>query len=398
MAKLWLVARHEYLVAVRRRTFLLGTFGLPLVMVAIVVLTVLVAAGNRDRRPVGYVDLAGVLVSGEPQAGPRSGLIAFADETAAQSALLSGEIQAFYVLAEDYETSGRLTLRYGAQRPSPESLAAFQSALRAALLAGQPAEVRTLVTRGPDLVLRTVDGRREISGENILSLLLPFVAGAAFTVATLTSANYMIQAVATEKENRMVEVVTTSMTPLQLMGGKFLGLMAVAMTQLGLWLAIAVIGLLILRGSNPNPLGLQISGQFVAVTLLFFLPSYALVAGMMTAIGGAVTEVHQGQQIAGTLNLMFVLPFLFLPLLLTNPSGPLMVGLTLFPTTAFLTVTMRWAFADVPLGQLALSWTLLVGSALFSIWAAARIFRAGMLRYGQTLDLRSVAGILRPRG
>jgi ABC-2 type transport system permease protein len=173
-------------------------------------------------------------------------------------------------------------------------------------------------------------------------------------------------------------------------------LMALATTQLGLWVAIGVIGLLILRAGSPGLFALRIPGQFLAVILLFFLPSYVLVAGMMTAIGGAVTEVHQGQQIAGTLNLIFILPFFFLPLLLANPNSPLMVGFTLFPTTAFLTVAMRWAFTDVPAWQLALSWILLIASALLAVWAAGRIFRAGMLRYGRSLDLVSLERILRP--
>jgi ABC-2 type transport system permease protein len=396
--KLWLVARHEYGVAVRRRTFLLGTFGLPLAMAALIALAALVALGSQDRHPVGYVDQAGVLNSanGQPDA-VTGGLRAYADEKSAQAALLAGDIQAFYVLPADYRASGRLSMRYGARPPQPAALEPFQSALRSALLVGQPADVRALVTRGPDLVLRTADGRREISQGNIMGLLLPFLAGAAVTIATLTSANYMIQAVATEKENRMVEVVTTSTTPLQLMGGKAFGLMGVALTQLGLWAAIAGIGLLILRAAAPPWLHFHLSGGLLALTLCFFLPSYALVAGMMTAIGGAVTEVHQGQQIAGTLNLLFVLPFFFLPLLLADPNSPLAVALTLFPTTAFLTVTMRWAFTTVPAWQLALSWTLLVASALLAVWAAAHIFRVGMLRYGQSLGLRSLVGALWPR-
>jgi ABC-2 type transport system permease protein len=392
MAKLWLVARHEYLIAVRRRAFLFGTFGLPVAIAVLMALSIVVTVGHRDSRPVGYVDLAG-LFNGEAAA---SGLRSYRDEPEAQAALLEGEIQAFYIVPADYRTSGRLMLRYGAARPPQEALAAFQPALRSALLAGQPSEVRSLVLRGTDLVLQTADGRRELSRSNILTLLLPFLAGAAFTVATLTSANYMIQAVATEKENRMVEVVSTSMTPLQLMGGKSLGLMALAMTQLALWAGVAAVGLLLLRAVVPGLSGLQIPAQFVGLILLFFLPSYALVAGLMTAIGCAVTEVHQGQQIAGTLNLMFVLPFFFLPLLLANPNEPVLVALTLFPTTAFLTVIMRWAFTDVPLGQLALSWFILVASALVCVWAAARIFRAGMLRYGRSLDLQALARILRP--
>ncbi len=397
MARLWLVARHEYLVAVRRRTFLLGTFGLPLAIAALVALSAVAAIGSRDRRPVGYVDRSGVLaaVAREPASGGY-GLRAYEDEAAAEAALLAGEIQAFYVVPADYRASGRLILRYGSERPSPEATDAFGAALRRALLADRPAEVRALATRGMDLILRTADGRREISRENILSLLLPFLAGTAFTVATLTSANYMIRAVATEKENRMVEVVATSMTPFQCMAGKAVGLMAVALTQLALWGLIGATGLLVLRAGAPDLAGLRIPVGFVLALILFFLPSYALVAGLMTAIGAAVTEVHQGQQIAGTLNLAFVVPFFTLPLLLADPSSPLLVALTLFPTTAFLTVAMRWAFTDLPLWQLGLSWCLLAGSALLSLWAAGRVFRAGMLRYGQSLDLASLARILRP--
>jgi len=66
-----------------------------------------------------------------------------------------------------------------------------------------------------------------------------------------------------------------------------------------------------------------------------------------------------------------------------------MVALTIFPTTAFLMIVMRWGATVVPVWQLAASWVLLVATAGLSVWAAARIFRIGMLRYGQPLDLRA---------
>ncbi len=82
-------------------------------------------------------------------------------------------------------------------------------------------------------------------------------------------------------------------------------------------------------------------------------------------------------------------------ILIARPNGPLAIALTLFPTTAFITITMRWAFAVVPFWQLALSWLLLVATATLSIWAAARIFRMGMLRYGQRLSFDSVVAAVR---
>jgi ABC-2 type transport system permease protein len=74
------------------------------------------------------------------------------------------------------------------------------------------------------------------------------------------------------------------------------------------------------------------------------------------------------------------------------------VALTLFPTTAFITVTMRWGLTVIPLWQLVVSWLLLVGSAGLSVWAAARILRVGMLRYGQRLTVRAMAQAVRAGG
>ncbi|MFN2164892.1 MAG: ABC transporter permease, partial [Anaerolineae bacterium] len=141
----------------------------------------------------------------------------------------------------------------------------------------------------------------------------------------------------------------------------------------------------------------EIPWGLLGIVLFWFVPSYALMAGLMISIGSTVTEMQQGQQIAGILNLLFVFPFFLTVMIFTSPNSPLMVLLTLFPTTSFLTVSMRWAVTAIPLWQLAASWILLVISAGVSIWAASRIFRVGMLRYGQRLELRGVLAAIRGR-
>jgi hypothetical protein len=73
--------------------------------------------------------------------------------------------------------------------------------------------------------------------------------------------------------------------------------------------------------------------SLLAVVTLFFLPAYALVAALMTAIGGAVTDQRQGQQIAGIVNLLFTFPFFFIMLIMAKPNSPVVAFLTLFPTT-----------------------------------------------------------------
>ena len=189
--------------------------------------------------------------------------------------------------------------------------------------------------------------------------------------------------------------MVTSVTPLQMIGGKAVGLMAVSLTQLALWLAVGAMALVI--GANYVPLlqTISIPWSFLLITVLYFIPSYALIAGMMTAIGGAVTELRQGQQIAGFLNLLFAAPFFFIALIIGRPDSPILVVLTLFPTTSFITVMMRWAINVVPLWQMVLSWLILMGSAFLSVYASAKIFRVGMLRYGQGMRLRGVLAAVR---
>jgi len=93
--------------------------------------------------------------------------------------------------------------------------------------------------------------------------------------------------------------------------------------------------------------------------------------------------------------MLFMLPLFLLGLLFSGPGHPGIVLLTLFPTTAFLTISLRWGLGTIPLWQLEISWVLLVATTLFVVWAAARVFRAGMLHYGQPLSLKRVLAAMR---
>jgi ABC-2 type transport system permease protein len=128
---------------------------------------------------------------------------------------------------------------------------------------------------------------------------------------------------------------------------------------------------------------------------VFFVPTYALIAGMMIVIGSMVTETRQGQQIAGALNMLFTLPFFFIVLFFTAPNSPLATILTIFPTTAFLTIALRWSMTTIPMWEMMMGWVLVVASAIFAVWAASRIFRVGMLRFGQRLDVKSMLRAVR---
>jgi len=405
MHKSFLVAKHEYLKMVRKRSFLLGTLGIPLLIVVVMAVSIAIATGGGDDTPLGYVDHAGIL---NPDVQPPEvetqiarerasdvEIRPYPDEASARAALEAEEIQAYYVVPEDYLTTGQMELYYWDDAPGEAIQSDFEDFVRANLVSGLDEPVALRAFDGTHLTVRSADGSREISEFGIITTFLPFIAGLFFFFAVTTSTQYLMRAVADEKENRTMEILVTSLTPEQLIGGKGAGLVCVALTQLLIWSLTAAIGLTVAARFFEPLRDIPVPWDFILVSLIYFLPSFVLMAGMMVAIGSTVTEAREGQQVAGILNMLFTCPYFLIVLMLTNPDGPIPVFLTLFPTTAYITVTMRWGMTMIPTWQLAVSLLLLIGSALFAVWAAARIFRLGMLSYGQRIRLRAVIAAVR---
>lgn len=402
MRSFWLVAKHEYRRTVVRRGFLIMTAAIPLGMAALIALVILVEGMGADNRPIGYVDYTGSLDPGLhaslPGASDRIQVRSFPDEELARTALEGEEIQAFFVLPAEYPQTLHTELYYLEKPPGRDAWGDFDDFVRFNLLAAMPEEMQQLLFEGPDITVYDLASNREFSESSIVNVILPFVATFFFIFATMSAAGYMLGIVAGEKENRTLEVMVTSVTPGQLIGGKAAGLLAASLTQLAIYAVAAVIGLVIAAQYVPELQQLEVPWVYLGIMALFFLPTYALISAVMIAIGSAVTELQQGQQLAGLLNLVFMLPLFLLPLLFQNPGGPLMVFLTLFPTTSFLTISLRWGLGTVPLWQVGIAWVLLLATTIFVVWAAARVFRAGMLRYGQPLNFKSALAAIRGTG
>jgi ABC-2 type transport system permease protein len=396
MRKLLLVARREYVQRVVKRSFLLAAIGIPLLMIVVMGVTILFVAQGASDAPVGYVDEAALL---NPALAPAEDSIAFRrfeTDAEAQEALTASEIQAYFYLPAGYpEKTERIEFYYESESPGGEIIGDIDSFIRASLLQGYPSPTHQSLREGLSFSIRDVDGSRELDRGSWINFVIPFVAAFFFFFTVVGSSGYLLQTVAEEKENRTIEIMVSSMSPEQLIGGKALGLLAVSLTQIGIWVVTAVVALLGAARFYPVLQTATVPWVYLGVVTLFFLPAFALVAGLMTAIGGMVTQVQQGQQIAGILNLVFIIPFFFVSVLMINPNSPLVMFLTLFPTTSFLTVALRWGMSSIPLWQMVLSWLLLTGTAVFMVWAAARIFRAGMLRYGQRLSLRHIITAVR---
>lgn len=399
MRNVYLVARHEFRRLVLRRGFILLVFAPPVLMVALVAIIILYEGSKQSREPIGYVDQAGnldeALQASFANADDRVALHEYASVDEGVAALESRSVQALFVMPVDFPNSLETTIYYRETTPSGEAWGEFDDFIRLNLLRNYPERVQARLQSGPSITVEDIESGRTFSEDSIINIILPFVAAFLFFLVTMGVSSYMLQVVTDEKENRTMEILLTTLSPGELISGKMAGLMAMGLLQLLIYVVTMVVVFVVLISRVPELRALELSGEFVVIIALFFFPTMILIQAVMVAVGSVAPDMEQGQQFAGLLNLVFLAPMMLVPLLMVNPDSLLFRFMTYFPTTSFLTISMRWGLGSLPYWQMALSWAILVGTTLFALWAAGRVFQIGMLRYGQQLGWRSVVGAIR---
>jgi len=394
MRKFWRIAWHEYSRHVFRRRFLFALFSVPLLMVLMVVLVIVVIMLNSNPKPIGYIDQSGLLANPRPQPAVKFPernvpMRAYPDEASAKADLEAGNLQAYYIIPKDYQQTGNVTEVY-LTAPKGMAVQQFDSFLSTNLLAGESPAIANRILEGSQLTVQSSDKSREASKNQIVNLILPFVAGILFIVGMSTSSGYLMQAVVEEKENRTMEIMVTSVSPGQMMSGKVIADIAVGVTQLGVWALFIVFGLLIGKNYVPWLSGLQFSGEMIGTIAVVMIPAFIMISGLMAAVGATVTEGSEGQQVMGLFTIPIWIPYILIGTFIQNPNSPLAIALSFFPLTAPMSIAMRIGFTAIPTWQLMISVVILVLSAIGAVWLAGRAFRLGMLRYGQRLRWKEV--------
>jgi ABC-2 type transport system permease protein len=394
MKKLWLIAKHEYLRHVLRKRFIISILSMPIFFAFIIAAGFLSAWLQYDRTPIGYVDRSGVLKNAERQ--PKDSDIfeyteikAFVDEAAADQALAAKEIRAYYILPEDYLSTGKVQV-IANEAKGTEGQGQFRSFLLYNLLKDRPSEERERLLSGPVLEIRSLDGERSMGDNNFLGFLVPMIVAILLIISINTSGGYLLQALVEEKENRTMEIIVTSVSPTQLMAGKIIGNLSVGLTQIGAWLAVAMIALLVVVRFIPIGEGFQLDSGYIGLMILVTLPAFVMISALMALVGATATESREAQQIAGLFTLPLAVPLWFASALIANPNSGLAIGLSLFPLTAPLAISLRAGYTNIPLWQTLLAISLLVACAVGALWLAGRAFRIGLLRYGKRLSWREI--------
>ncbi len=427
MKKMWLVAKREYRYNVRRKGFIIATLSMPLIFALLGLIsggTAVLARRQTNARVdnIGVVDDSGILqfqllpalqritapvntglgplarkAAEAASAGSQVNLTKFDSADSARAAFLRKEIRGYYIIPRDYIQSGKveLSLRRGALMASSQpGWDILRRLMAASLVEGKlQEETAKRVWAPPALTLQTLkdDGSEDKAGElgEVTTFVVPYVFGFLFIISIMASSGYLLQGVAEEKENRVIEVLLSSVTQNELLAGKVLGLCAVGLTQMCIWALMGVVPALYFL---PE---LELRWSQLFVTLLFFLLGFVLFGTLMAGFGSLGNNFRESQQTAMLVSLSSVVPLFFQVAILAQPNGTLARVLTFIPLTAPLTVVLRIGATRVAWWEILLSAAILFASLFFFIRMAAKLFRLGTLMYGKRPSAIEIARWLR---
>ncbi len=408
--KIWTIARHEYLTNIRRTGFIIMTAIIPaLGLIGLVLTAFLLPRGDAvadwlerqfdvGRKPIGVVDRSGYFTPILPEY--RETFVLYEDPDTAEAALRADELQAVLVIGEDYLETGRITVL--TRESFGEAALADSERVRTFLVTHLLAEEvdPVLARRAADplenLQTRILSGTgQERGGGMFFTFLIPYFLAIFLIMTIFSSSGYLLQSVAEEKENRIVEIIISSVRPTELMAGKVLGLGALGLTQVLIWLGSAwgftggMAALLAMVGSIGIPARVFILG------VVYYLLGYLLYAVLMAGVGALGTTMRESQQLAGIFSFIAVIPYMLASFVMVNPNAPLARAFSFFPLTAPTMMMLRVPLGDVPWVDVAGSIGVLLLSIPAALWFGAKLFRVGLLIYGKRPTLREIGRILR---
>ncbi len=398
-----LVARRDYVRTVRRRGFVAGTLLLPLAMGFIFAISAFSSTtfSQGSSGPVIVVNESSVPLVADPQLTPN---VVIVDRAQADQQLANHDVQDYFVVPASWPAQSTIQV-ITPERPSGQPQVAITRRLseqsemdlllRTSLIrnAGVPDSVLSQLIAPVNYQTIGSAGGQSSDAQILSSYLVPYAFTLIFMLSIFITSGYLLQSVTEEKENRVVEILLSSIPALPLMAGKVLGLGAAGLTQVAIWVITAIIALPLLN--NQFSLAISISPITLLLAVIFFGLGYMSYGAIYAAVGALAPGAREAQQYASVFGVIAVIPIVLLPIFLNDPSGPVVLLLCILPLTAPAAMLAVLASSPtVPWLLVALSFTAQVAFVVVATVATGRIFRATLLLYGVRPSLGRIAGAI----
>jgi ABC-2 type transport system permease protein len=433
MNKIWLIIQREYISRVKKKSFLVTTLLIPILMFGLIATMAYMAAKSEQKEAIAVIDESGVFINKMDTSSSSYTITYIADDTHENYTTLL-EKNKCDILLHIYPFRNGLPDSVNIYKDGGVSLSAkeFISDDMNTIY-----QIKQMQDEGIDkdkidsinnssIRLKSFDLKNNQETSSEIATMIGYVTGFLIYLVILIYGMGVMRGVMEEKTNRIAEVIISSVRPFQLMMGKIVGIALVGLTQFLLWLILTgslqfLLPLFIpelRQAMHPssaagmdamskvptselagifNSLSNQHWSLILSCFLFYFLGGYFLYAAMFAAVGSLVNEDQQeAQQMTIPITMPIILAFFIMTSAIKDPNSTLAIFGSMFPLTSPIVMMARIPYG-VPAWQIATSMLLLVAGFVLMTWLSAKIYRTGILMYGKKASWKEVIKWMRYR-
>jgi ABC-2 type transport system permease protein len=416
--KIWTIISFEFISRVKSKGFIISTILGPILLVALIVIPGIVAtlSMNETGKKIAVVDETGIIAERLVKSEPAVFSISKKNPEELKSEVLKGNLDAFLHIEEDVFKTASVNV----YTPGGGGLGYLEKIEN---LMSEIVREKRLIERGFDkTVIDLVESNVAVNSVKVTKegtqkdyteffSIFGYILGFMIYMLMFAYGGIVMRGVINEKVNRIIEVINSSATPMQIMMGKIFGIGAVGLLQVLIWISIAgiisitsgsILPMLLGQQNTAMPPGMSSPtpqmpfeipmipiGVWIAF-LFFFLVGYFIYSSLFAAIGSAVDQEEDAAQLQTPVTMPLIIPILFMTSVLGNPDGTLAIVLSLIPFFSPIIMTARIAATSVPVWQIALSVVLCLATLYGSIWFASKVYRVGILMYGKKPKIKDL--------
>lgn len=440
MSKIGIIIQREFNQRVKKKSFILTTLLTPLLLIGLMVAPALIMmAGGSGEKEIIVVDNSGVIAD---QLKNEDKLVFKKTDKSAEELRNSAneeEVFGYMVIGKEIMTDPSALQLYSYEPSTMEIENAITSQVEKIIedsklkqynienLSEILADVKTKVSIS---TFQVDESGKDKASSSALSFGVAYLFGFLIYMFVFIYGGMVMQGVVEEKSSKVLEIMVSSVKPFQLMLGKILGIAAVALTQFLIWMVLVfVLGTVAMSmlapevaqqaaqsasmgvdvsqvTSNVNPETMDIIKNITDIGYLaklfggfvvFFIGGYLLYAAMFAAIGSAVDNVADTQQLQLPVTIPLILAIIVLINAMNDPNGPVAFWFSLIPFTSPIIMMARIPYG-VPAWQIITSIVLLYASFIGMVWTAGKIYRVGIFMYGKKPTLKELIKWSRYKG